>query len=374
MKIHQGWRGAWFLLVIGFWIGLALYGGVAGGCGGGSNGGGGEPAEDITPPTVSSCSPDSDATGVTKATAVTCTFSEALSETTVTTSAVALADEDSNAVSGTVSLSDDKTQVTFTPDGNLSQNTRYCLTLGTGLTDEAINALAAAHETCFTTQCSSSAEFDSENELGCFVFFEMKGVEISEPPLPGTLFDSVTVSDGALHLDHNTVNATQDVGGTPFFYKTTSGDFSIEIHVTDGFPSNDTEVITLYVFTIDEDVAQTDGQDVALAYNGGASLVASGKMIDMNDDGRVIQPLGDFDDFYFKITLSGTTATSSYKTSAAADYTILRTEERTTAGDDLASGGALMVGFSTQTNNTLGLFAPVFDYFRFLEGSATDQE
>ncbi len=70
---------------------------------------------DTTPPTVSSTSPASGATGVAVTTMVTATFSEAMNASTITTSSFTL-----SGVSGSVSYNSGTYTATFTPSANLA--------------------------------------------------------------------------------------------------------------------------------------------------------------------------------------------------------------------------------------------------------------
>jgi len=105
-------------------------------------------APDNTAPTVSSTSPDNNATGVAVGTAVSATFSEAIDNTTVDNTSFILSDGVDNVV-GTFSVNG--AIVTFTPSAALADNTTYTATLTTAITDVAGNALAADHVWTFTT-------------------------------------------------------------------------------------------------------------------------------------------------------------------------------------------------------------------------------
>jgi len=102
-------------------------------------------ALDTTPPTVSSVSPVADATGVARGTTVSVTFSEAMDESTITTSSFTL-----DSVSGSVSYDSGTYTATFTPGANLSYSATYTATLSTAITDAAGNPLASAYSWSFT--------------------------------------------------------------------------------------------------------------------------------------------------------------------------------------------------------------------------------
>lgn len=106
-------------------------------------------APDTTPPTVSSTSPANGATGVAPNAAVSATFSEAMTNSTLTTSTVKLAVTGGAAVAGAVSVNGNT--VTFTPLASLTGSTQYTATITTGAQDAAGNALAAIRTWSFTT-------------------------------------------------------------------------------------------------------------------------------------------------------------------------------------------------------------------------------
>jgi methionine-rich copper-binding protein CopC len=101
---------------------------------------------DFTAPTVASTSPASDETDVAVDTVVTATFSEAMDESTITTSSFSL-----DGVSGSVSYNSGSYTATFTPDADLDYNTTYTATLTTAITDAAGNPLGATYSWSFTT-------------------------------------------------------------------------------------------------------------------------------------------------------------------------------------------------------------------------------
>jgi len=105
---------------------------------------------DITPPTVSSVSPEDDATDVRVDTNITATFSEAMNSSTINTSTFALVGE--SAVSGAVSYDPATFTATFNPDANLDYDHEYSARLSTAITDEAGNPLAEPYSWSFTTK------------------------------------------------------------------------------------------------------------------------------------------------------------------------------------------------------------------------------
>jgi hypothetical protein len=105
-------------------------------------------ASDTTPPTVSSTSPASGATGVVINTAISVIFSEPMNPATLTTTTFTVK-AGSTVVPGTVGYSG--TTATFTPTGTWAYTTSYTATVTTGAQDLAGNALANDYVWSFTT-------------------------------------------------------------------------------------------------------------------------------------------------------------------------------------------------------------------------------
>ena len=111
---------------------------------------------DTTPPTVTAISPASGATGVSTATAVTATFSEAMDATTITPATVELRTPANALVGATVTYSSATKTVTLQPSAALANSTTYTATVKGGATDPRVkdlagNALASNMTWSFTT-------------------------------------------------------------------------------------------------------------------------------------------------------------------------------------------------------------------------------
>ena len=102
---------------------------------------------DTTPPTLSSTTPTSNATGVAVSGAISATFSEDMDSSTINTNTFTLSGGGS--VSGTVSYSNKV--ATFTPSSNLSYSTTYTATITTGVKDLGDNAMSSNYTWSFTT-------------------------------------------------------------------------------------------------------------------------------------------------------------------------------------------------------------------------------
>ena len=112
------------------------------------------PAPDTTPPTVTSVTPASGATGVGTSIDVTATFSESMNASTITTGTFVLRNPGGNAVASTVSYNPTTNVATLTPTTALTGATVYTATISGGaggVRDLAGNALAGNFVWSFTT-------------------------------------------------------------------------------------------------------------------------------------------------------------------------------------------------------------------------------
>jgi thermitase len=118
--------------------------------------------EDKTAPTVTNVSPTDGATGVSRATNVTATFSEAMDPASLTTETVTLVKDGSTTpISAAVSYDEARKTATLDPSTGLEPSTKYTATVkgGTsGAKDQAGNPLAADKVWSFTAESSSSGD------------------------------------------------------------------------------------------------------------------------------------------------------------------------------------------------------------------------
>jgi hypothetical protein len=109
---------------------------------------------DVTPPTVSSTTPSSGATGFSTAGEISATFSESINPATVTASTFLVRNSSGASIAGAVSYDAVGRSATFTPTAPLTRTTVFTATIkgGTsGVTDRAGNKLAADYNWSFTT-------------------------------------------------------------------------------------------------------------------------------------------------------------------------------------------------------------------------------
>ncbi|MES2990201.1 MAG: Ig-like domain-containing protein [Pseudomonadota bacterium] len=108
-------------------------------------------AGDTTAPTVTTVTPSGGATGVSRTTTVTATFSEAMDAATITSSNLQLRNAANTLVAATVAYDATTRIATLTPSSALAGSTTFTMTVGTGVRDVAGNPMAAARVWSFTT-------------------------------------------------------------------------------------------------------------------------------------------------------------------------------------------------------------------------------
>lgn len=106
------------------------------------------PIVDTTAPTVSSTRPTDGATGVD---AITATFSESMTISTISGATFSLTGPGAAGVSGTVSYGNSNNTALFTPAASLAPGVAYTATITTGVEDASGNAMAVNKVWTFTT-------------------------------------------------------------------------------------------------------------------------------------------------------------------------------------------------------------------------------
>jgi hypothetical protein len=106
---------------------------------------------DVTPPTVISTDPVNNATGVPLNKKIAATFSEAMDQSTISTTTFTVTGPGITVVTGSVTYVAANNSAIFTPTTNLAGSTLYTATITTGAKDLAGNALASNHVWSFTT-------------------------------------------------------------------------------------------------------------------------------------------------------------------------------------------------------------------------------
>jgi len=141
------------LKVSRIWIPALLLAILMAGCGDGDKrAGAGNPADPLTPPTVTAVTPPTGSTvACPNATIITATFSKPMNPLTITTATFTVADPSGASVAGTVSLDSAGLVATFTPLNSLAVKTTFTATITTGVHDVFGNSLAANFTWTFTT-------------------------------------------------------------------------------------------------------------------------------------------------------------------------------------------------------------------------------
>lgn len=106
---------------------------------------------DATPPTVSSRNITDNDVGVLKTISMVWTMDENMDSASINVDNVMIQEDGVGDVAGVVTYDDALKTVTFNPNSDLNGTTDYTATLGTGVKDRALNALAAKDIVNFTT-------------------------------------------------------------------------------------------------------------------------------------------------------------------------------------------------------------------------------
>ncbi len=202
-------------------------------------------------PTILSVSPLNATTGVGLNNTVSVTFSESMGSSTVTTTTVSLKDSSESVVN--ITISDSGNTFTFTPSSNLSANTTYTTTLGTGIKDLAGNSLSSNYIWSFTTgdtldviSPTVSSSNTPHNSTGVAIDQNIS-VSFSEPLDPTTINSTTYTLEGP--------NEVQVVGGVTYVDSTAT--FS---------PTDELDANTLYTATINTGVKDLAGNALTESY------------------------------------------------------------------------------------------------------------
>ncbi|MBN1807580.1 MAG: Ig-like domain-containing protein [Planctomycetes bacterium] len=213
---------------------------ILSGCGGGGGG------PDTTAPVVDSITPADAATGVAKDTTIEIVFNEAMDEATLDDTTITLEETVSTTAVAYTSAYDSGTRTyTITPDATLTTYLQYTVTVTTGVTDTAGNALAADVTATFRT------------------------VDDVDPTTPGTPtddgdYDDATVTfdwTAATDADSGMASYVIEIGTTAGGNDVYSGDVGLVL--TYDFDATTEEGSTLYAR-----VAAVDGEGNQGAWSG----------------------------------------------------------------------------------------------------------
>ena len=175
-------------------------------------------APDVTAPNVTSTLPLNLAMGIALNSSVSATFSELMTNATLTTASVTLArTSDGVPVNGTVSVTGNT--VTFAPSVALAGSTQYTATIGATVRDAAGNPLAAAFTWSFTTTAATTTAILAWDPVSAP---NLGGYRIYHGTAPGTYLQpkgqGLNVGNGT------TYTMTGLVTGTRYYFAVTAFD------------------------------------------------------------------------------------------------------------------------------------------------------
>ncbi len=280
-------------------------------------------------------------------------FNTFMDADTVTDSNITFScDESSQEIASITATSSENRSFTITPTNRLPQYTNCTMTFGSGITSLAEVELG---ETSFTwpTTCASSDEFEnSETLAGCWSqenTFNAAVIDIDE-----TTADSMTFTYTDFRSDAET---------GPFVYKTVTGDFDVSTFISDCNYDENTEASGMVV-TLSPDVHPENVAFIGLMYDGSAQI------------GYTVTEAGSVTRNYIAYAFSLAYLRINRNDDVFNLYVSTDGDEWTLAYsfDGSFLGETVSLGFSGQTLNTNGDLVTTYDYLRFLEGQAVDQD
>ena len=228
-----------------------------------------EPEEDTTPPTIIAHSPIGD--NVSIDTKIRVTFSEAMNQTSVQNAFTI-----SPIVSGSFSWNNNT--MFFTPDSNLSYNTTYTVTIGTGAEDLAGNNLEAEYSWVFTT----GSKYNSPPVLSPIGNKTVDAGSLLEFTVSASDPDGDSLTYSASNLPEGASFVGQIFNWTPGYDQ--AGTYEVTFTVEDGRGGMDIETISITVNEVPQPELPLGSKD----------LDGDGLYEDINGDGKL-----DFDDIVY---------------------------------------------------------------------------
>jgi methionine-rich copper-binding protein CopC len=183
-------------------------------------------AVDNTPPTVTATSPVSGATGVSTATTITATFSEAVQSSTIT---MTLKDPSNNTIAGSTNYNSATQTATFTPSSALNSSATYTMTVS-GAKDTSNNTMApvswsfttAAAATTYSFWPNSTAPASTNNYDGSTIELGFKFRANSAGNITGIRFYKGTQDTGT-HIGNLWSSTGTKLASVTFSGETASG-------------------------------------------------------------------------------------------------------------------------------------------------------
>lgn len=289
------------------------------------------PAPDTTAPTITAFSPTNGSTGISGATSISVTFSEAMNTTTVTTAnlyAVQGTDCNGTALTGTITPSGGNTIFTFSP-GALTASTQYTICVKTGVQDAAGNALASLGSASFTTAAAGvlvNPSFDTDT-ASCTV--STKDGSNNVTAVTGTCPSGWTISiSSATGVVFNAVAGTTSSGGGANYATLSSFTTAYtarEIKSTSCLPLNKSNALNLSGYYLKDTTNSTQIRHVVYFYTDSACTTAS-STASIIKTGQSITAQSTWEN---KVD---TIATGAYPAEATLYFQIAIQGQRTTAG------------------------------------------
>jgi hypothetical protein len=175
---------------------------------------------DTTPPTVSSTSPGSGATGIALNASVSATFSEAMTNSTINSASFTLTKTAGGAsVVGVVGVSG--TTATLNPSADLDPSTQYTATLSTAAKDTAGNALATPFTWNFTTAAATPVNV-ANLAWDAVTDPSLSGYRVYYGTAPGTYFQAFGQGLNVGNVPAYTVTGLSS--GTRYYFAVTAVD------------------------------------------------------------------------------------------------------------------------------------------------------
>ena len=300
---------------------------------------------DNIPPTVSSQNPAAGATGVTINVQPSVFFSEGMAPGSITAATVKLM-QGASTVTATVALTAGNTQAVITPSNALLNNTTYFISVTTGVTDAAGNALAMAYGSSTTSQFTTVAPNQSPTAVitspasgAAYTTndtISFNGSQSSDPDGDALSYEWSSSEDGILGI---TSTLTK---------KLSAGSHTISLKVSDGKGGQNTASVNI-------NVSQAKSRDVKWSSHGTPISMKSGEMmgvqITLTNTGSQTWPKGGANPVYV----------SYHWVNASTGQTVVWDGLRSQLPEDAASGQAKTITASLWAPSTAGTYNLIWD-------------
>ena len=209
-------------------------------------------SNDITAPTIALTNPPNGASGISASTNISIDFSEVMNLSTINTTNIVVMDNGSNpfVVSGVWSLLGNDVTAIFDPTNDLSYSSTIGVTVGTGVTDSAGNALASQYQWSFST--SSAPDITPPTIASASPSYDATSVSVT---------DNITITFSE-SMDSSTINST-NITVVDSSNNVVSGSWTYSGTTATFNPSNDLSYETTYTVTVGNGVKDSAGNSLA---------------------------------------------------------------------------------------------------------------